>query len=510
MKSGLLNQLLQFFLLTALLAACSKQPLEPIPTPDGQPQGPQPKSSVSFVVNQPLEGGPYHSSNLTAVVTIVNKENVVVVDEKQLSLNLDGSIQTESLLLSNGQYKLTRFRLVYGSVQTHFVSPITGSPKASGVQKPLELAFTMPANSNKVGVDVLKVAAGEEPGQYGYPAGTFDNHQEENNPYLKVKIKASMQIGDVLYDSLSAALTLTTWNQQGEMTTSYLSLKAGINEVPVLKTALRYKFAVSKWGTTDEMTLERQQVDTVTVYSLGGSKAARKLKSELTYVLVNGRSVPESKIDYVYNLDGRLFRVYHYQRDAENKPYLAMAENFHYVGNRLDKITRLDGKNVSLGSTSFRFDQQGKVIRMVQEEAGQVTNAVVDYHYGTQPGASVHYSYSDQTYTVDHSLSFHGGNYLSSNRYIAGELSETSLYEFDGQINPYIHLNWPDLTLSKMTKNNLVKQSNYYYRYMPQTEPYDYTYTYDGEGYPKEVVKKWRLLPSRQYTKTTRTVFEYE
>jgi len=507
MKSVLSKQLAYVFFIFTVLASCSKQPLEQIPTP-GEPV-PTTSGVVSFSVNQDLNGAPYHSSNLTAVVTIVNKQNTTVVNEKTLTLTLNGSIKSESLSLPQGTYKLTQFRLVYGGMNTHFAAPIAGSAKAANLQKPLAFEFTVSAASSVVPVDVLKVSAGEGPQQFGYPAGSFDSHQEENNPYMNVKIKASMQIGDVLYDSIPAALTVTTWNQQGEMSTSYVSLKAGINQVPLPKAAKKFKFLVSKWGTNDEMTLDRAQVDTVTVYSLGGSKAAKKLKSELTYALDNGRFVAESKIDYAYDIQGRLFRVYHYKRDAANRPYLSLAENFQYNGNRLEKISRLNGKSETVGSTEFAYDQQGKVIKMIQEEDSRQITATVTYHYGPLPGASIHYTYSDQTYTVDHALLFSGGNTSSDTQYVAGDLSQTTYYEYDGGINPYLHMAWPDLSLSRMTKNNVVKQTGHFYTHMPQVEPYDFSYTYDADGYPKELVKKWRALPGRQYTKTTKTVFEY-
>lgn len=54
------------------------------------------------------------------------------------------------------------------------------------------------------------------------------------------------------------------------------------------------------------MKLDRQKVDTATVYLLCGSKAAKKLNSELTYVLINGSYQPEGKTEYVYNNEGLL------------------------------------------------------------------------------------------------------------------------------------------------------------------------------------------------------------
>lgn len=509
MKSGIVKLIALFSLALAVFASCSKEPLMPKPTPTPGNPGPSPSGKIVFAVNQSLTGEPYHSSNLTAVVTVVDKNNRVVADEKLLTLDLNGTVKTENMELPAGTYKLTRFRLVYGSINTHFASPVAGSAKAAGVQKPLPLEFTVIAGGGIVPVDVAKVSTGEGPQQFGYPAGSFDNHQEENNPYMKVKIKAIMQIGDVVYDSIPASFTLTTWNSQGEMSTTYHQLKAGVNELQLLKAASKYRFHVSKWGTTDEMTLDRQHVDAATVYVLGGSKAAKKLNSERTYALVNGQYVPESKTDYVYNAEGRLFRVYHYLRDTDNRPYLAKAEHFQYNGNRLEKISRYDGKNVLQGYTGFTYDQQGKVRSMSHLESEQLTTATVDYQYGPNPEATIHYSYNDQTYTMAHNMSLYGGNIQSSTTYVENQLSVTSRYDYDNGINPYVHMNWPDIYFSKFSKNNVTRQYNNYYMHMPLAEPYEFSYTYDADGYPKELVKKFRSLPGYQHTKTTKTVFEY-
>lgn len=494
-------------LLSAIFFSCSKEPLIPSPAP-GNPT-PTPAGNVSFLTDQNLAGAPYHSSNLMAVVTIASMNNEIVANEKTLALDLGSKVQTANLQLPVGKYKLTRFRLVYGSVNTHFATPVAGSAKAAGIQNPLALEFSIAAAGSIVPVEVLKVNPGEGPHHFGYPAGSFDNHQEENNPYMKVKIKAIMQIGNVLYDSIPASLTLSTWNSAGEMSTSYLSLKAGVNEVPVLKTASKYRFHISKWGTTDEMTLDRQNVDTTTVHILGGSKAAKKLKSELTYALINGSYLPEGKTDYVYNNEGQLFRIYRYLRNATNTPYLSMAEHFQYDGHQLVKISRYDDKNLLLGYTTFTYDQQGKVRSMSHLESGQQTNATVDYLFSPGQEVAIHYTYPGQSYSMDYGINFSGGNILATTSFVSGQISETGHYDYDQQINPYAHMNWPDIYLSSSSKNNMVKQYRTYHLHMPLAEPYDFSYTYDADGYPKELVKKFRSVPGNQHTKTTKTVFSY-
>jgi hypothetical protein len=126
-----------------ILSACSKERIVQTPPPGngGESTPPVEKAMVRFVTNADLTGQPYHTSNLRAVVTIVNDKGQEVAKDKLLSLTLPNPVQTEAIELPIGSYKLTSFRMEYGSVNTHFATPITGSAKASLVQHPLAMDF---------------------------------------------------------------------------------------------------------------------------------------------------------------------------------------------------------------------------------------------------------------------------------------------------------------------------------------------------------------------------------
>src|SRR6478672_10197555 len=217
------------FLIVAILSACSKERITNTPAPGnsgGTPTTPSAeKANIRFSTSVDLTGQPYHSSNLRAAVTIINEKGELVMKDKVLSLNVGNPVVTEGIELPIGNYRLASFRLEYGSVQNHFASPISGSAKAALVQHPLELTFKAEKNGNhEVAVEVLRIQQGENPGVYGYPSGAFDYGQNDADPYMKVKIKAIMRIGGIVYDSLPAALTITTWNDKGEMSTTYRAL----------------------------------------------------------------------------------------------------------------------------------------------------------------------------------------------------------------------------------------------------------------------------------------------
>jgi hypothetical protein len=499
-----------------ILSACSKDDIIKIPPPDnnggeGTPPPVIEKAPVYFMTNADLTGQPYHTSNLRAVVTITNEKGEEVVKEKILSLSLPNPVKTETVQLPIGNYRLTSFRMEYGSVYTHFVTPVFGSAKASLVQHPLSLDFKVERNNNnEVSVEVVKVQTGEIPQQYGYPSGSFDYGQEDANPYLKVKLRAIMQIGDVVYDSIPSSLTITTWNNKGEMTTTYSHLNPGVNEVQVLKAAVKYKFTVSKWGTNDEMTLDRSSVDNITVYTLGGSKAAKKLKSERVYKQVNGADVAESKTDYFYEAAGKLSRVDYWLKKKDNSSYLAMVDEFEYNNGRVTRIVRTNKEDRSvMTTTSFSYDNSGKVTSIAQNDNGVQTNASIEYFYYGRTEVKIHYTYPGQSNDMDYHMSFRGGNMIESSAATANHNTELGRYDYDFGINPYVHVDWPNLFLSNSNKNNVTTQYKEYHGSYPTADPYSFNYTYDADGYPTQVVKHFKSPITGNYLFSTKTVFVY-
>lgn len=502
------------FLFLLILSACSKEKLVPPPTHDngGEPIPPvAEKAMLRFTMNVDLTGQPYHTSNLRAVVTIVNDKGQEVAKDKLLFLNLPNTVQTESIELPVGNYKLTSLRMEYGSAHTHFVAPVTGSSKASLVQHPLAMDFKVEKNSdNSISVEVLRVQQGEKPQLYGYPSGAFDYGQEDANPYMKVKVKAIMRIGNIVYDSIPASLRVTTWNDRGEMTTTYGHLNAGINEVQVLKAAVKYEFMVSKWGTNDAMIVKKEELDLNTIYTLGGSKDAKKLKSERVYKQVNGVDVPESKTDYFYEAGGMLSRIEYWLKRKDNSTYLAMTDEFEYANGRATRIVRTDKETRSvMTTTSFTYDNAGKVTSIAQNDDGFQTNATVEYFYTATPQIKIHYAYPSRTFDMNYYMTLRGGNMIESSAATSHNNTETGRYSYDFNINPYVHMKWPNLFLSNNSLNNITSQQKQYFGSYPTADPYSFQYTYDADGYPTQVIKNFKSPVSGSFLFSTKTVFIY-
>ncbi|MES2649007.1 MAG: hypothetical protein V4717_19165 [Bacteroidota bacterium] len=512
MKTRITTSALFMLTLLLMLAGCKKDPIvqpRPIPGKDSIPPASE-KAVFRFVTNAELTGQPYHTSNLRAVVSITNQNNEVVINEKILTLDLNAPVSTQSIELPQGNYKLTSFRLEYGSVNTHFVTPVAGSVKAASVQKPLALVFKIQKDSaNRIPVEVLKVQAGEKPQAYGYSSGAFDYGQSDANPYLKIKMKAIMKIGDVIYDSVPASLIISTFNSSGEMTTTYSALKAGVNELTLLKSAAKYHFRVSRWGITDTMTLDRTNADEATVYTMGGSREAKKLKSERVFRQVNGTDVPFGKTDYHYNASGNISKIEYWLKKQDNSNFLSATDRFEYNGQKVLKISRFDEETKALlKTTSFSYDNQGKVIGMIQNEQGAETVATVTYSHYQRPAITIHYDNPGDN-DLNYYNEFYFGNVLKSNANSTNGNYEKALYEYDANINPYRHMNWPDFYLSHNSVNNKVTQWKEYYGAYPVNEPYNFSYIYDGEGYPKELISHYKSYTTGKFLFSTKTIFVY-
>lgn len=509
MKSKILSPVNLIVALILFLGSCKKDSVI-VPSPGNNPQNNIEKGSFSFSSNLDLSGQPYHSSNLRAVVSIINDKNVEVIKDSVIQITINGFVKTGTLELPIGNYKLTSFRLEYGNVNTHFVAPISGSTKASMVQNPLSLDFKVEKGIIKdIPVEVLKVQSGDKPQAFGYSSGAFDYGQEDASPFLKIKMQAIMQIGEVLYDSIPASLTLTTHLSNGERSTSYISLRPGINEITLLKAAVKYDFLVSKWGTTDAISVDRKDIDEVSIYTLGGSKAAKKLKSEIVAKSINGTYVAESKNNYIYNSSGNIYLIEYLLKKADNTIYLSMTDRFEYSGSRVQKITRYDEqakKDISI--TSFTYDNQGRVIRIVKEENGDKTTANVGYYVFSRPEIKIDYDFPGSL-DMNYYTTYYRGNIFTSSALSTNGNTERGDYEYDFNINPYKHMNWPDLYLSHFSKNNITVQRKQYYGSYPVNEPYSFSYTYDAEGYPISMIKNFKSYTTGLPTFSTKTIYAY-
>jgi hypothetical protein len=501
-----------------LFAFCSKEKElpRPIPGTPGKPNGPAPVSAAfRFAAQINLIGQPYHPSSLHAVVSVANEKGEPVLTDKQLTLEIGEHAVTQTLSLPVGQYKLTSFRMVHGGVNTRFAAPIAGSAKAQQVQTPLVQNFAVKQEESVVvPVAALPVAAGERPQLFGYPAGAFDNNQEETNPFATIKVKAQIKVGNVLYDNTAASLIITTYGANGERTTTYSSLKAGINNISLAKAATRYTLTVTKWGTSSDLHLNRSDLDLDTIYTFSTEKDPKVLKSEVTHKQVNGQYVPLNKKMYVYNGAGKLSEVQYAFRQNDGSILRGITDRLSYSGNNVGSVSHYNEKAEKVWATSFAYDAANRVTSINHQQGEETTAGVVSYD--GMPATSMGITYTvtkpGYHYQVVHTRALLKGNMQQYSIVHAGHQTENGMSDFDEQINPYFFLNLPDVYLSHLNQNNTTNEYKYYNGTTPEAVPYRSDYTYDADGYPKEVIRHYRTFKGgvSKHAYATKTTFEYQ
>jgi hypothetical protein len=106
-------------------------------------------------------------------------------------------------------------------------------------------------------------------------------------------------------------------------------------------------------------------------------------------------------------------------------------------------------------------------------------------------------------------MSFRGGNMTESSAVTSNNNTELGRYDYDFNINPYVHMDWPNLFLSNSNKNNMTTQYKEYHGSYPTADPYRFNYTYDADGYPTQVIKHFKSPITGNYLFSTKTVFIY-
>ncbi|TXI33141.1 MAG: hypothetical protein E6Q58_03095, partial [Niabella sp.] len=201
-------------------------------------------------------------NKLTAVITLEDaQQKEVKVSSPIVYENL---FRTFQLGLPKGNYRIKKLLIMDDKQMAKFVIPIAGSFKASLVTKPLSIALELNDKVEKqVPVSVLAVEDTDIPQQYGYAEGSFGaRNPGQPNPEMDkpVFIKPIIKIGNIVYDSVPVHLVIRSWDAKNEMTYSAASLQAGRQRIYLSAKAVKYQLSIAKWGTYDELILNKNDV----------------------------------------------------------------------------------------------------------------------------------------------------------------------------------------------------------------------------------------------------------
>ena len=509
------NLSLMSLLFLALLSACKKDP-PVVPPGNGHPD-PLMERVFRFVFNNPA-GQPNVVTELTAYITATNNKNEPVYTNKKVTITFEQKYRTAKLTLPKGNYRLTGLLIKQGDTAVVFASPIAGSLKAEFVQHPLSTVINLDEKVEKeILVEVLPVGKNDSPQSFGYPEGSFGNvPEEEPENDKRIFIRPIIKIGDLVYDSIPVQLVLRSFDVHGNMEYRAISLPAGLQSIYLPKNAVRYTLTVSKWGTRDEIVIEKKDVEEDSIYIIGGTKEAKLLKTVFENKVVNGVSKPLTKTEYQYHSNGELKQLLTWAKRPDQTTFLQKRHEFDYVSGNITAVRLYDEHNALAVSSRFDYDATNRVISMEEKAGADETRATVAYiGLETSSGITqdhrveINYDYTHHSYKGYYSKTMRGGSVLTDRYNTSHGNMEEGLYAFDFAINPYAHLRIPDLFLSPYARHNMNGQWKSYVNSFPLVEAYSFSYTYDGDGYPINLVTKYRSYLTKTDVYSIRTTFVY-
>jgi hypothetical protein len=326
-----------------------------------------------------------------------------------------------------------------------------------------------------------------------------------------VKVKAAITVGDVVYDSIPATISITSWDRSGMQHQHDVQLAAGTNTIALPKAHTKYRLRLAKWGVTDERTILSSEVNEATTYVLGGSRAAKKIKEEMHYTFENGSFRPQIKRAYTYANDGKLKEVQNFGNmdgGATTSLELYSTDRFDYNGNHVEDITTFDEQDggAITGFNRFGWTTEGKLYHIQYGTGAEQSSCRIFYPDAQSNNERVYMEYFLNDIDLDSrvELKFKGGNRVEEKTIMANYPASTRTYTYDAGINPYVFLKWPTMNFTYDSKNNVVEE-----KYSSVAIRMERTYTYDADGFVKEVVRKEINTTTGEVRGTSKIVYSY-
>lgn len=306
-----------------------------------------------------------------------------------------------------------------------------------------------------------------------------------SSSYFPIKLKASITVGDLVYDSIPAGFTITSWDKNNVAQQKDTVLEAGAQVIYLAKDAVRYSLKMQKWGVTYEKMLNRIDVAEGDLYILGGHKEGKKLQWVTEERFVNGAPVLSAKQEFLYDAQGRINEVHAFAIDPNDGVLKSGSSDLYlYGGNELwvNSVRKSDG--VLFSHSAFTFDAEGRTIESKYE---YLTEKHVYTNKYTSEGILM--LFGKNTTDVNGSriaLKFSGGNLVEEKTVIINHPISVKGFRHDLNINPYAVIKMPTLYFEHSSKNNVLAE------FWEGHDQYSYHYVYDADGYVSEVTIKIR------------------
>lgn len=515
MKKNILFNTIVFLFLAFI--SCKKAPVNIADPVDPVPVDTSTQRNFVFVLENLIN---YQSvpANLTAKITIENTQPTTGEFDISIPVVFNQKYITRSISLPKGSYAIKKLILMDSTGAAKFATPVAESAKAPSVNKPLSIPFVSDEKKEKtIPAEVLLITNTDTPESFGYPAGSFGNRNPETDMDKLVYIRPVIKIGEVIYDSVPVQLIVKSWDATNEMTYNIHYLQAGTQGVYLSAKGVKHHLSVSKWGTYDEIILNKGDIQENAVYDIGGEVAAKKLKTVYENKITGGVSTPLTKTDFEYHADGKLKQRLVLGKRADMSTYVVQKDMYEYEHNKINTIKSYDEHNLLKKTTSVQYkDTNGSIISMQEKSAEEEIKTAVSYTVlETRSGISHHYridaqyNYGQGLPVTYYTKTIHAGRVLTDISATGHGNREEGMYEYDACINPYVHLQIPDRQFRLYEKHNLSYQWKTWYGAYPEDEAYAFSYTYDADGYPKELITKYRSYKTKKETYSVKTIYSY-
>ena len=217
------------------------------------------------------------------------------------------------------------------------------------------------------------------------------------------------------------------------------------------------------------------------------SGAKKLLSYTESYNLSGLEFQPQIKVEYRYNLAGRLndYTVFGY--DPETEEMIKQRQFvFYYINNRVDRISGyLTNTNDPYIDYSYQYFSDGRPSR------------ITELNYGTGINSEANFSYNDLEENIRVAYTFsNGGSFEYEFKYVDRNIPETKTtrgeqlcssgaYTYDDHSNPFYELGYVDYLLTNLCSHNKITECvNYVGCAFPTLIPESYSYEYDEDGYP--------------------------
>ncbi len=489
-----------------LLTSCKKnKDKQPSPTND------------KFKFNISIENLPGQNTildGLSAIVSIKSANGQLVVENRAIPLSYSGNYISDFIELPKGNYELVKL-VLQRQANSLFASPYVGSSMEQYVTKPLAIAINLNKAELTTAVEVLAVE-NHKAEDFGYADGTFNLPPPiDNAEDFILDLKPIFKVGKIVYDSVPAVLQVTTYPVNGQPIKRYYGIAAGGQKITLSKSAAKYKLHVSKWGIDDEMELGQTDMKDQELYIGGSTDVAKKIKTESVYLLSDDKWIPQTRKEYTYNTLGLVMRITHLSKAANGATVVDGTEELSYYAN--NKVSEIHyNVNGNSKTTYFWYKADGKIDRMKETNSeGNITAALSYLGQRGQTGITssyqvgATYEFSSRYYKQYVTAEMVGGNALSYNNHTSHGDSEETITSYDFGINPYAHLAIPDFWLTNLSRHNRTDKWTQYRINIPKHDAFKFSYTYDAEGFPKEIITKYRVSNTATEAYSTKTVFTY-